>query len=540
MKDIKVNDLMSFLRKLTYEQIQLGYNQETLYKGLKYYEQHRVMSTSRHGINELLADVYGRAKYTVKIEFSNHELHDHCSCFIGGSCKHVVAVLLHCINNLNKLENQDITPLTSDVKKVEHYLQNLNKAELIELILKFASENFIEYITIKDLEIDQSKKLFDKIAKQIDVLFTEDEVFDDPDSFESSLVALFEKLKGVWEKLPDETGDLIIKVIEKIDPLIVEGYLYDHYHDNTFEGFDFGKVVRSYICSLPFEEKMKFVLRANEVISKMEFTSFDLILINQYEFYGEEDKPMLKEYFLRNIETWDYGKVDDYYKLLCEDFSADEKELVLKGTYQSSGYLTLEFANFYKQRNDKDEAIHIIESYLTSPTRSNDNTEGLYNELLRLKKEKGLHIEDTATDALNKHASIPLLELIVEYIPDKQLAFEELIKEKDSQIYLEYLEKYKRISEAVQLVSESKWFWDETKHRFFIKYWIECPNEAESYFVKRIQTELDYTGNRHYYVIADSLSALKKIDTDKAVIIAQHIRIEYKRRTNLMEAIKNI
>ena len=158
----------------------------------------------------------------------------------------------------------------------------------------------------------------------------------------------------------------------------------------------------------------------------------------------------------------------------------------------------------------------------------------------RLKKEGEYLLDRTAMEALNHHSSISLLEMTVEYLPERQTTFENIIRKKDAHKYLEYLEKHHRIKEAVQFVEQSNRLWDDAKYRFFIKYLNDFPKEAESYFTRRIDHELPYTGDSHYYAIADSLRALKKIDRDKAIAIAQQIRNEYKRRRNLMEAIKNI
>jgi hypothetical protein len=371
-------------------------------------------------------------------------------------------------------------------------------------------------------------------------LFKDEELLYDPVSFESSLVALLEKLKSIWEKLPGETGDLIINILDKLNDLMNEGYLYDDYHDGVFEGDDFSKIVRDYIYSLPVDKKMSFIERAEKTISKMDYSSCEGILMGIEELFSEEDKPEVKSYFLKEINKGNYRNAEDYFKLLSDHLTPDEKELILSAAYLVSEHLTLELAKLHKNKKKKDDAIKVIESYLKKSAGYYGNTEELYMELLRLKKEREYSLDGTAMEALDHHASISLLEMIVEYLPEKQTTFEGIIKEKDAYKYLEYLEKHRRIREAVQFVERSDRLWDDAKYRFFIKYLNEFPKEAELYFTRRIDHELPHTGDRHYYAIADSLRALKRIDRDKAIAIAQQIRNEYKRRRNLMEAIKNI
>ncbi len=540
MPEIKDNNLKDFLSNLTYEQVQLDFTSGTFYKGLKYYQQDRVSNLTIQGSDELTAQVYGRVRYMVSLKLLDHKLQDHCSCPIGGGCKHTVAVLLHCVDNLEEINQQENFPATPDVKKVEQYLQSLSKEELIGLVLKFAPGDFKEFITFSSLGKDQSKKFFDKVVLQIESLFQDDELIYDPVSFENALVALLEKLKGVWDKLAEETGDLIIKIIDQLNDHMYEGYLYDDYYDGIFEGDYFGKTVQMYIAGLPFDAKMKYISKVKEAISKMHYDCCSGILREKDKLFPEEEMPYLKDYFLKEINKGNYESAEAYFKLLSDYLTASEKERVLNATHHLSEHLTLELARLHISNESKDEAIRVIEIYLQNSTGHYRNTEELYVELLRLKNEMGYPLEDTAREALYNHSSIYLLEMTVKYLPGHQTNFENIVKEKDAFKYLEYLEKHQRIREAVQFVEKSKSLWDDVKHRFFVKYLEECPGEAELYFTMRIEHELPHTGDSHYYVIADSLKALKKIDRNKAISMAQLIRNEYKRRRNLMELIKSI
>ncbi len=540
MLETTENSLKDFLSELTYEQIQLDFSSGTFYKGLKYYEQGRVSDLTIQGADKLTARVHGSLRYVISIKLLDHKLHEHCSCPIGGGCKHVVAVLLYCVDHAEEINEQEHIPDSPDMKKVEQYLQSLSKKELIRLVLKFAPGNFKELITFNSLGKDQSKRLFDKVVSQIESLPQDDELLYDPVSFESALVALLEKLKGVWEKFPEETGELIIRTLKQLNALMDEGYLYDDYYDGVFEGDDLSRVIRDYIYSLPFDKKMDFIEQVEGAISEMDYDFCEGILMEREKLFSEKETPEVKAYFLKEVGEENYENAEAYFKLLSDHLTPHEKERVLKAAHHVSEYLTLELARLYKSNGSKDEAIRVIEVYLQASAEYYRNTKELYVELLQLKNEMGYPLDSTAREALNKHSSISLLEMIVEYLPANQIAFENIVKKKDAYKYLEYLEKHQRFREAVQFMGESDELWDDVKYRFFIKNFEQCPEEAETYFVKRIEQELPHTGDRHYYAIADSLKALKKIDRNKAIFIAQDIRNEYKRRRNLMEAIKGI
>ncbi len=531
--------LKYFLSEYSYEEIQTYYSSKTFYKGLQYYEQERVRNLQFTGVNELTIDVVGSSIYTVTLKLQDQSLLDDCSCPIGGSCKHVVAALLYCVENIHLYFNNEVVSMKADAHQVEKYLNTLSKQQLIQLILKYAPESFKEYVTFSALEPDQSGKILKKISANIDSLFDDDELLYDPSSFEDSLVNHLKKMKGIWKKLPQECGDLIIKIIEKIDDLMDEGYLYDSYHDDIFEGGDLSDIVRSYIYELPFDLKIIFLTNIENAISRMSYSILDSVLFEMEKLFSKEEQPLLKDYFLQQIKNGNLKNAEAYYKGLSNYLTPDEKEWILKTSYHLSEYLTMELVRLYIDKDNKKEAFKIIDSYLHQ-SKEIYNTAALYIQALNLGKDLGHPLGKLAEEALVKHASIPLLEVAIDHLPYKKAEFENILKEKSTSIFLDYLEKSKRIQEGARLAMTSKNLWDERKFNFFSKNSKNCPEEASTYFIKRIENELEYTGDSHYYIIADTLKALMKIDKLRAKAIAQDIRQEYKRRRNLMAAIQYI
>lgn len=540
MDDITENKLIDFLRALKFEQIQENFHSQSFHRGLRYYENEHVKNVVLEGEDKCVAQVFGQKRYSVTIRLTNAGLHSHCSCPVRSGCKHIAAALIYCVHHSQDLCKQESIPDFPDMQKVEEHLQSLSKEELIRLVLEFSPAHYKERITLNNLGKEQSKRVLDHVASQFRLLTEDNELLYSPDSFESAMVELFEKLRGIWETLPEETADLIINSLHALNGLIDDGYLDDYYDDRAFEGYDLSQVIRAFIISLPFDQKMNFIWQVENLILNMDSVFCEPILMEREQLFSKEDIPDLKTWFLNKIAEKDFKNGEAYFKLLSDHLSLYEKERILKELYPASEYLTLELVNLYKGEEKKDEAIRVIEDYLQKASGYFRNTEELYAELLRLKNELGVELEGTAREALNNHGSISLLEMIVALLPEKQDQYEQILMRKNAHQYLNYLEKHQRISEALLFVEDKTALWEDDKYKFFVKHLDQCPKEAKSYFTKRIKSELLHTGNRHYYAIADTLKALKKIDPNKAAFIAQNIRNEYKRRKNLLQVIKDI
>ena len=533
--------IKDFLSDLTYEKIHASFALVTFHRGLDYYKNGHVEEVVLNDPNTLIAQVLGSLRYSVRLELRDHHVMASCSCPVEGWCKHIAAVLLFCIENLEIIvESEGVVPATDD-SKVEQYLNTLQKRQLVKLVLQFAPDNFKERITLKDVDTERAQKIFQRVSSQIKSLMHDFELLHDPCSFEEVLAKHFEKVSGIWDKVP-EVGDLIVESLEKINDLMYEGYLYDDYHDVIFEGIDFGQLVRHYILSLSFNRRLGFIERMQEVLSTMEYAVCDNILSDRGELFSRQEQPELKKHLLEQVNSGKYEDAEDYFKLLSSDLNDEETEFILTSTCHTSDYLTLQLADFYKKRKNFIKAIEVIEAYLDKPAGIYHlNVEQLYLELIRLKhdtEQPGVY--ETAIEALNRDATIPILELAISCLPGQRKAFEKIMERNRVHEYLEYLESHKRIPEAVKLIKKSNHLAEETKFRFFLNHKSMCLEDASSYFTARIEKELIYTGNHHYYAIADTLRALKQIDRKEAINLAQSIRMEYRRRRNLVEAIRDI
>jgi hypothetical protein len=68
---------------------------------------------------------------------------------------------------------------------------------------------------------------------------------------------------------------------------------------------------------------------------------------------------------------------------------------------------------------------------------------------------------------------------------------------------------------------------------------IELAQHIKITYKRRINL-MKRIGENHYIMIARNLSQLKQINLLKAIELAQHIKITYKRRINLMKKIKEV
>lgn len=539
MLKTEFDSLRDLFANLDQDDIQSEFYSKTFYKGLGYYEDGRVDEVVKLGANTLEAQVNGSRRYTVRLELQDNLLHNDCSCPIGGFCKHVVSVLLFCMSNFETLKEQKEFLFEVDEKeKVEQYLKSLSKQELIELVMNYAPQNFKDQLKFSSLDSDQSKKLLMKIKEAIDGFYEDYELLYDPISFEAALVGQFEKLQGIWNKLPQETEDLIVEVINKLDDLMCEGLLYDHYYDNIFEGDDFSDIVRKFILSLHFEIKMPFISRLEGILSEMGYSSFEGILRQREQLFSDTEIPELKSYVLEQVRNNVNSGTAKYYAAVSGQMTVDERLLTLKTIYHASEALTLELVELYKSMGMKEESVEVMEAYLAKSGSYYQNTEKVYIELLELKKDLGHDLHTTARAAITSDPS--LLELAISYLPKDQNELENLVKTKNPHSYLQYLEGQQRIGDAVVFIEQDKQLYEEEKYQFFKRNMKACSAEATSYFIGRIKLELEYTGDDHYYKIADCLRALKTLDKSKALSLTEGIRSEYKRRRNLMSIISGI
>ncbi len=157
------------------------------------------------------------------------------------------------------------------------YLERLTKDELIRLIVKFAPQSFRDNIESQFASQEEALTIFKKASKAIGNILSDEELLYDPSGFERKLVQQLEKLRGLWEKLPAQIGELIITMIEEVEQAFEDGYLYlEKYgeEDEYFESEEVNAYVFQFVKTLSKDIQGEYVEQLKEVLANTGYSTF--------------------------------------------------------------------------------------------------------------------------------------------------------------------------------------------------------------------------------------------------------------------------
>ena len=166
---------------------------------------------------------------------------------------------------------------SNSTEKIENYLGSLTKEELISLILKLAPQTFFDAINAQFASQGQAKTIFRKVAKAVSTILSDERLLYEPSKFTEELLEQLEKLRGLWDRLPSEIGDLILKIIRDIEQAFEDGYLYlERYDtgDDYFESEVFNDYVFRFVNSLPSGMKPGYVEELKTVLEDFGYSTF--------------------------------------------------------------------------------------------------------------------------------------------------------------------------------------------------------------------------------------------------------------------------
>ena len=144
----------------------------------------------------------------------------------------------------------------------ESYIKSLSKEKLEEMVIKFAPDTFKLKIENSHKDLSYAKSQFLKISNNLENLFYDEELLFEPYNFEAALMNNINKLEGLTDKLPEETFNLIIYVLENIEKSFDEGYLYnqDYWRDDEFfVSTDFENFIIEFLNKLPLQTKVDYL-----------------------------------------------------------------------------------------------------------------------------------------------------------------------------------------------------------------------------------------------------------------------------------------
>ncbi|MBF0290238.1 MAG: hypothetical protein HQM14_20675 [SAR324 cluster bacterium] len=166
---------------------------------------------------------------------------------------------------------------TNSKNKIRSYLESQTKEELIDLILKFAPQSFVDNINSRSSNKKQALAIFNKTSSAIEKILCDDELLYSPNEFESALLKQLEKFRGLWDKLPLQIGVLIIKIIEEIEQAFENGYLYlEGYgeEDDYFESEEVNDYIFQFVEALPEETLFDYVEKLKDTLSESSYSTF--------------------------------------------------------------------------------------------------------------------------------------------------------------------------------------------------------------------------------------------------------------------------
>ena len=166
---------------------------------------------------------------------------------------------------------------SSSTEKIENYLASLTKEELISLVLTLAPQTFFDAINAQFASQSEAEAIFKEAAKAINAILVDERLLYAPSKFEGKLLEQLERLRGLWDKLPAEIGELLLDLIQTVEQAFEDGYLYLERYDTGDEYFE-SEVINNYIfrfvSSLPAEMKSDCIEKLSTLLEGASYSTF--------------------------------------------------------------------------------------------------------------------------------------------------------------------------------------------------------------------------------------------------------------------------
>jgi uncharacterized Zn finger protein len=537
--DAESTDLKECLNNISEENIESCCEYKIFNRGYDYYHDGMVEEIwYNKKANTISAEVIGTKEYNVELYIENGEVHGSCNCEYYDVCKHIIAVLLDIAENgIENIPESKIieVPSFETVDYFKDHLKKLTKDELINLVLRYAPDDYIRQIQNSKSTQKDASAIFDRVEKKVRENLSDEELLWDPSGMDAAIMKQLNKLKGLENQLHERISQLLLMIMESIDAAFDEGYLYidNYYEEDYFESSEFNNYVISYVQKLPFENKFRFIQELNTTIGGMGYSTFEGIPKNFSNCFSIEETAKLADYVLSSEQNIDLSLIANIYGFINSSLEEKDNEKLLKALSLtgSQEHLILLTELLVSQARLK-EALDSLSQFLVNQQGFIDNK--IVELFLQLTKESGTDIVKAAWTALNHNPNEKNLSLIKSYGVSDTSAFEELLRNNNPVELLSFYEKEKRFSDALKLISDKNRFYDEIIFQFFKRNKKALKEQAEQYFLKRIDANLVSTGDNFYSKIAETVSQIKQINAKLAGEVVTDLRTNYKRRTKLM------
>lgn len=522
--------LYEYLKSLDPDDVEDITGKTIYYRGLDYSEDGLVSKMRFESNSKLIATVSGSSNYKIEILKENDEIFASCNCPYAhsGACKHIAAVLI----DISERKLPEMPEFETKSQKRDgsfrEYLSHITKEKLIDLVDEFAPESYKNKIEMKSASKDEVLDQFEVLRNDFEYVLEDEELLHAPYEFSNELDRLLEELSSFWESAPQETGDLLIYLMNSIRELNDEGYLYVDYPEEWFETDSFDSYIAEFANQLEGDIRIKFILDIEAIYNSTSyFGAYQKISSN----LTANDLSALKNRIIESVENGKHVDFKYTYEKVKHLLTIEEKANILEKLKSYTDYF-IEYLSFLKQQKQYKKGKELIENYL--------------------KEEKHYHIEqkifeywfdflyllnivifEPAKKALQMSSNKEMLKVILKYLPDEAKTFEQILEEKAPTQLLEYYEDTDRLKDGVNLINRSN-IYESYVYEFFSRHKKEFPKSAEKHFIKRIMSNLEHTGDSYYINIASTLKDLQTINPTKSRQLAIMIRTEYKRRKNLI------
>ena len=510
-------------------------------RGQEYYEEGMVEELMHNKANNtVIATVKGSREYQIEFRLEEGGVYSTCDCPYDGVCKHTVAVLLNLIHEgTDNIGTYTLNcPTTAEsLDFLKKYLETLSKKDLVLLAMKFAPVNFITEVRNREMPEKDAEAIFKKAEKKIRKFFEDPDLLYDPGGMESALMSQLNNLKGLENQLNDGVGELLLCIIRSVETAFNEGYLYidDYSGDEYFESDDFCEFVIDYVKQIPFDAKTKYLRELDQALNEMSYDTFWAIQESYHRFFSEQERTGLKSFINREAGL-PVTLISRLYKFLEPELTTDEKEAILRIISRTE---TDHFFSLCRQLSEQKRFREIIDLIEDDSEGFNPLADSRVSEIyLEAAFKLNVNFDAVCEEVTRYCPGISILQKIKALNGTVSLNCEKIVKQRNPEDLLTFYEKENRMKEALELVSESGLFYGDVTFEFFRKNYKLFPAETESFLKARIEENLKHTGKTHYEIIAESLDLMKRVNPGRSGRIAEEIRVNFKRRSGLIQIIR--
>jgi len=472
--------------------------------------------------NSISATVSGSYEnhYEVNIFIDDKDMLAICSCPYDDTCKHIIATLLQ-VKNSVVYKKDEKTVLNEEAIFLEE-VKRMDRDTLIELVTRFASENYKKSIILQHISKDDVDNSLEKIKHLITYTLRSKEFMYDPGALFVAVSAYLDELSAHIKVAPSKTFEVLLFMIEEIEVLEEEGYLYQDSCNwySEAEYFDYDTLNSKILKMIESVEDM--TLQAEIFLDYIGFCE------NSDYFYCDFNNIKIRDKTLL-LQGLDEISSLSFYTFIKDALSYQEKLDYLEQF--DTDRVVDEMVDMYLKANKKAEAIIYVERLLEKRFRTGDA-----EILLRLipvnkmDKTQLFTLLESAITSNDYNAKV----FIVKYIDQctEQSKLESLLKKYKVHWYYDYLKKAKRVEEMHSILgkvsSEKKDFYHHYKERY--------KEEAIAFYKTNINEDLQFTGNNYYESIAYFLKELKPLlSQEEFSNIVMNLKTDYKRRRNFVK-----